>query len=305
MFFDDTTLRKLHRLTLVAAQVRAGRLKGDRRSTKRGSSLEFADFRVYTPGDDLRRLDWNAYARLDRPFLKLFEEQEDLAVHILLDASQSMDWRDGERDVKENSERDGERNKFCYGLKLAAALGAIALASGDLLHISSLQAGRTAAQFGPTRGQLSLPRMLQFLERQSTGGKTDLNRSLYEYTLANRRPGLAFLISDLFSDSGDPSGAVHLLSRGYQVNLVHLLSPDELDPPLAGDLRLVDVETGQSQEVSLDEELRDLYRHRLQAWREEIQRNCRKRGMRYLGLSTAQPWEQVVLQEMRKAGVIK
>src|SRR5512138_3250118 len=108
MIFDEPTLRKLNRLTLAARQVRSGRFKGERRSLKRGASLEFADYRRYAPGDDLRRLDWKVYGRLDKPFLKLFEEEEDLAVHVLLDTSQSMD--------------SGEDNqqKYAYAVRLAA-----------------------------------------------------------------------------------------------------------------------------------------------------------------------------------------
>src|SRR5512136_1801888 len=119
MIFDEQTLGKLKQVSLVAHKVRAGKLKGERRSTRRGSSVEFADYRDYTPGDDLRRLDWNVYARLERPFIKLFEEEEDLAVYILLDGSRSMDWG------------DGEMHKFRYALRLCAGLGAVALASGD------------------------------------------------------------------------------------------------------------------------------------------------------------------------------
>ena len=268
-------------------------MKGERRSSKRGTSLEFADFRNYTPGDDLRRLDWNVYARLDRPFLKLFEEEEDLAVHILVDTSQSMDWG------------EGEQNKFHYALNLAAALGTIALASGDQVTIAGFQAGNPSTLFGPVRGQQNTMRMLKFLESLAPGGRTDLQRSLRDYALEARRPGLAFLISDLFSSSDYQAGFTQVRSRGYQVNLIHVLSPDELDPPLAGDLRLLDVETGQAQEVSLDGGMRDLYRERLKFWRAEIQADCRKRGIRFLGLSTAQAWDQVVLQEMRRAGVVK
>src|SRR6187401_657312 len=92
--FDETTLRKLEQLTLMAHKIRAGVMKGERRSVKRGTSIEFADYRDYTRGDDLRQLDWNVYARLEKPFIKLLEEEEDLAVHILLDASESMAWPD-------------------------------------------------------------------------------------------------------------------------------------------------------------------------------------------------------------------
>src|SRR5512147_1504883 len=127
MLFDESSLRKLQQLTLVTSRVRAGALRGERRSLKRGAGLEFADFRDYVPGDDLRRVDWNVYARLDRPYVKLREEEEDLAVHILVDASQSMDWG------------EGAQHKFNYALHLAAGLGAIRLSTGDRVTVSTLK----------------------------------------------------------------------------------------------------------------------------------------------------------------------
>ncbi len=158
MLFDETTLRKLNQLTLVASRVRAGMIKGERRSTKRGTSIEFADYRNYAPGDDLRRLDWNVYARLERPFIKLLEEEEDLAIHILIDLSGSMDWG------------EGDKNKLRYTLYLAAALGSIALNSGDRLTAAVLQSGKTSAQFGPSRGPQNLVHYLNFLKRLEAKG---------------------------------------------------------------------------------------------------------------------------------------
>src|SRR5215813_1359907 len=131
--FDEKTLRKLERLTLVATRVRAGVTKGERRSTKRGTSIEFADYRDYTRGDDLRRVDWNVYARLERPYIKLLEEEEDLAVHVLLDASRSMDYGAAFDPTQES------RNKFHYAQRLAAALGYVALAAGDRLTLAALR----------------------------------------------------------------------------------------------------------------------------------------------------------------------
>ncbi|RPI81139.1 MAG: DUF58 domain-containing protein [Chloroflexi bacterium] len=299
MLFDEKTLRKLTRLTLVAKKIRAGAIKGERRSTKRGSSVEFADYRNYAPGDDLRRLDWNVYARHERPFIKLMEEEEDLAVHVLVDGSQSMDWG------------EGDANKFRYAQRLAAALGAITLAAGDRLHASILYAGgdlnsrERTVSYGPARGQPSLSRYLSFLESAKARGTTDLNRSLRDYSLSFHRPGLAFLISDLFAAGGYQPGISQLQSRGHEVVLVHLLSPDEVDPQLAGDLRLVDVETGQTQEVSLDGGLRDLYRRRVQSWQAEIQGYSRKYNIRYLPVTTEEPWDKVVLYEMRRAVIVK
>lgn len=293
MLFDEKTLRKLSRFALVASRVRAGVYKGERRSTKRGSSLEFADYRSYTPGDDLRRLDWNVYARLGRPFLKLFEEEEDLAVHVLVDGSGSMDWG------------DGDENKFGYALRLAGALGAIALGAGDRLSLAFLQANAAPLLHGPARGNAALLPMLAFLENRRPGGATDLNRSLRDYALAPRRPGHAFLISDLLAPGGFETGLGALQSRGYEVVLIHLLAPAEIDPPLAGDLRLVDVETGAAQDVSVDPGMRSLYRRRVTAWRQEIQAFCHRRDVHYLGAVTSTPWERLVLQEMRQAALVK
>ncbi|HVN52852.1 MAG TPA: DUF58 domain-containing protein [Anaerolineaceae bacterium] len=303
MIFDETTLRKITRLTLVSRQVRAGLMKGERRSVRRGSSLEFADYRNYTPGDDLRRLDWNVYARLDRPFLKLFEEEEDLAVHVLLDGSRSMDWG------------EGEQNKFGYGLKLAGAIGAMALAGGDRLSVTILRignndAGRNAPgaldlKYGPARGEANTLAALRFLEGAHPAGRTDLVRSLKDYLSSGQRPGLLFLISDFFSTGGIQDQLNGLVGRGYEVALIHLLAPEEIEPPLAGDLRLVDVETEEGQEVSVDGAMRALYRQRLEAWRQEIRAACQQKGVRYLGLSTSQPWEEVILEELRLSGVAR
>lgn len=293
MLFDEATLRKLNQLTLVAARVRAGVMKGERRSTRRGSSIEFADYRAYTSGDDLRRLDWNIYARLDRPFIKLLEEEEDLAVHILLDASQSMDWG------------EGETHKFTYAQHLAAALGAIALSSGDRLSISTFRGGSVSDQLPAMRSSNNLMRLLAFLEKQAPAGKTDLHQVLRQYALAAHRPGLAFVITDLFSAGNILEALAHLLGRGYEVALLHLLSPDEILPPLAGDLRLLDSETGQPVEVSLDAGMRELYQRGVLEWRADIQRACLSRGVHFLALQTDQPWDKVVLSEMRRTGMVK
>ncbi|HTP02668.1 MAG TPA: DUF58 domain-containing protein [Anaerolineales bacterium] len=293
MLFDETTLRKLKQLTLVASRVRTGAIKGDRRSSRRGSSVEFADYRDYTPGDDLRRLDWNIYARLERPFIKMFEEEEDLAVYILLDGSRSMDWG------------EGEQHKFLYALRLCAGLGAIALASGDALSFALLQSGGIRAGFGPMRGEASLSRMFDVLEGLQPGGSTQLNESLHQFAVTPRRPGLVILISDLLSADQPELGLRPLLARGSEAAILHLLSPDELDPPLSGDLQLVDVETGAQQVVSLDGRLRTLYQDRVRSWIRDTRGECRKHGVGYVQFSTARPWDQLVLLELRRSGILK
>ncbi|NOH13358.1 MAG: DUF58 domain-containing protein [Chloroflexi bacterium] len=293
MIFDEATLRKLNTLSLVARQVRSGAFKGERRSSKRGSSIEFADYRDYVSGDDLRRVDWNVYARLDRPYIKLLEDEEDLAVHILLDASNSMDWG------------QGDEHKFTYARRLAAGLGSMALSTGDRLKIEVLVASGMANSYGPARGGHHLMKALSFLESLETSGSTDINASLHNFSLARQRPGLVVLISDLFSPNGYESGVSALQSRGHEVVLIHVLAQDELDPHLAGDLQLIDVETGAKQEISLDNNLRRKYSQRVTAWQDDIQAYCRSRGVHYLPLSTAHPWERFLLYDLRAAGVVQ
>lgn len=293
--FDEKTRRKLEQLTLVASRVRAGAMKGERRSTKRGTSIEFADYRDYARGDDLRRLDWNIYARLERPFIKLLEDEEDLAVHLLLDVSASMDWpREGTRD----------HNKLVYGQRLMAGLAHISLSTNDRLTLAALS-NAPDAQFGPSRGRGYSIAMLNFVSGLAVQGVTDLNAALRTYALRGGRPGLCFLISDLFSPEGFTAGLNVLLGKGYEVGIVHLLSPDEIDPPLGGDLRLVDVETGQPQEVTIDGGMRSLYLKRFHAWQEGIRADCVKRGVHYVPVITDTPWERVILSQLRRLGAVK
>ena len=290
--FDQSTLAKLEQLTLVAERVRMGVMKGDRRSNKRGSSIEFADYRNYTKGDDLRRLDWNVYARLERPFIKLLEEEEDLAVHLLIDGSGSMDW--GEAD----------ENKFDYARRLAGAIGHIALTTGDMLAVTVL-GSKGNLRWGPHRGRTNGMRLFEFLETAVCDGITDLNQSMRHYALRSRRPGMVFILSDMLSPNGYKDGLNALQSRGYEVGLIHILSPDEIDPPLDGDLKLVDIETGQDAEITLDPNTMRLYRQRQQAWQAEIAAYCASRRAHYIPIVTDQPWERLIMQTLRAKGVVK
>jgi uncharacterized protein (DUF58 family) len=290
--FDETALRKLEQLALVADRVRVGVMKGERRSRKRGTSIEFADYRDYTRGDDLRRLDWNVYARLERPFIKLLEEEEDLAVHLLIDSSISMDWPGA-----------AEQNKLRYALLLAGALGHIALTTGDLVSVTLL--GRNRERWGPSRGKHNSLRLLQFLDGARAAGETNLNAALQDYSLRGGRPGLLMLLSDMFSPAGYREGVNALLARGYEVGILHILSPDEVQPPLAGDLKLVDVETGEDAEISLDDMTLAAYRERLRGWQAELAAFSASRGIHYVPVTTDVAWEQLVLRTLRAGGVLK
>ena len=299
--FDEDTLRKLEQLSLIASKVRAGAIKGERRSVRRGTSLEFADYRNYTRGDELRRVDWNVYARLERPFVKLFEEEEDLSVYILLDASASMDWPQ----VGELEEMDESHHKFRYALRLAGGLSHIALMSGDRVAVTVLRGPGIAEHWGPARGGGQTLRLLAWLEKLEPGGQTDLDAALVDYARRGMRAGLTFIISDMLSPSGYRRGLNALQERGNEVGLLHVLAPDEIEPPLAGDLRLVDVETGGPTDVTIDGAMRGLYARRLRDWRDEIASTLTTREAHYLAIETSRPWEQVILFELRRAGLAR
>ncbi len=293
--FDEKTRRKLEQLMLVATRVRAGAMKGERRSIRRGTSIEFADYRDYAQGDDLRRLDWNIYGRLERPFIKLLEDEEDLAVHLLIDTSGSMGWpQNGERHL----------NKFIYAQRLMAGLAYISLATNDRLMLSTLNEGKPA-QYGPVRGRGYGLAMINYVSNLEARGVTDLNAALKNYAVRGRRPGLCFVISDLMSPNGFQEGINALLGKGYEVGLIQVLSPDEVTPPMGGDLRLVDVETGRAQEVSVDGGMRDLYLKRFTSWRTGIQAECVKRGVHFVSVETSEAWEKVILQSLRRLGAVK
>ncbi|MBI5928258.1 MAG: DUF58 domain-containing protein [Chloroflexi bacterium] len=293
--FDPATLRKFEQLSLVASQVRAGVMKGERRSSKRGTSIEFADYRDYVKGDDLRRVDWNIYARLERPFIKLLEEEEDLSVHFLIDSSGSMDWPRG------GANRD--HHKFIWALRGLAGLAYLSLATGDNVQITALRQEKVQ-KWGPHRGRPYALPMLATLEKFYTRGDTPFDALLKDYALRTTRAGLCIIFSDMMISSYR-DGLSALQARGFEVALIHVLSPDEVNPVVSGDLRLMDVETGIPQEVTIDAGMIQLYQERLMAWRDEIGEFCLRRGVHYAPIETSTPWEELILYNLRRLGVVK
>jgi uncharacterized protein (DUF58 family) len=292
--FDEKTLRKLEQLTLMANKIRSGAIKGERRSSKRGTSIEFADYRNYVRGDDLRRIDWNVYARLQRPFIKLLEDEEDLAVHLLLDASASMDWP-----------RSGDRNlhKYLFARRVLAGLAYIALTTGDQVTVTAARQDRQV-RWGPFRGRGHTLSLLTWLEDQHTRGPVDINQAMQDYAIRTARAGLCIVLTDLMSPTGYADGLRALQGRGHEVTLIHVLSPDEVAPEITGDLQLVDVETGVPQDVTVDAEMRALYMERVEAWQADINAYCTRRGIHYVAVQTNTPWEQLILSELRRLQVV-
>ena len=277
-------LLQLERLALLSRRAFRGRTRGERKSPRKGMSVEFSDYRPYGAGDDLRYVDWNIYGRLDRLYLKLFVDEEDLRLHLLLDGSASMSF--------------GEPGKLHYAARLAAALGFVGLASHERVGVAVIR-DRMAEGWSPARGRGQLLSLLEFAARLRGEGPTGLSDALVAYALRSREAGLAVLISDLLDPAGYERGLNALLERRFDVHVVHLLSPEELNPILAGDLRLTDAETGEIQDFTMDGEAMRGYRDRLGEFLEGAESFCRANEISYHRVATDTPVEELVLRELK------
>jgi uncharacterized protein (DUF58 family) len=283
-------LAQLERLELVSRKIFRGRMKGERRSKRKGQSVEFADFRNYVPGDDLRFIDWNLYARLDKLFLKLFLEEEDLHFYALIDTSTSMDF--------------GEPTKLAYGRQLAAALGFIGLVRACRVKIETM--ATTHKNAGPVlRGRASLWRMLEHLDAIEPGGNVSLAEGVKNFCIRNSGKGILVLISDLMDKEGFDKALRFLVTQQMDVYVLHVLCPEELNPEIKGDLKLIDCEDSDVAEITVSRPLIDKYKRTLGAFIDGAREFCARRGMNYLMTSTETPVEKLVANYLRKRGLIR
>jgi uncharacterized protein (DUF58 family) len=287
--FDEGFLRQLERLQLLMRAPARGGLKGGRRSVKRGQSVEFADFRDYSLGDDLRLLDWNVLARLEKLFIKLYVEEEDVTINVLIDASASMAAGTGE--------------KLVFAKRAAAALGYIGLASEDRVAVTAL-GGRAGRRQVALRGSGRVFRLLAALSAMTPAeGSTDLLAAARHAAAQMTGRGIIVLLSDLLDPAAERV-IRDLASTGSELIVLHVLSPDEVDPPIEGDLRLVDTETGERIDVTADLATLDDYRLRLEAWRTGLADLAAKRRATYVPLTTDVPLTDLVFAELRRRRVL-
>jgi uncharacterized protein (DUF58 family) len=283
-------MARLDQLSLISRKIFLGKLRGERLSKKRGESVEFADHRSYVVGDDLRFLDWNIFARLEKLFIKLFLQEEDLHVSILFDVSKSMNW--------------GEPHKGRYARSIAAALAYIGLVNFDRVSLFAYADGLRQEMSG-IRGRRLMFRVVEFLTGCAYGGTSDLSTAGKQFALRHPQQGIVLLLSDFMEKSGYESGLRYLLGRRYDVYVVQMLSPEEVDPPLAGDLKLTDVEDGESAEVTVSRALLNRYKQNLLTYCSRLRDYCTHRGISYLYTGTEVPFDQIVLSYFRSRGLLK
>lgn len=281
---EPELMRRLEQMELVVRRLFSGRMRGERRSPRRGMGSEFADYRDYVQGDDPRFIDWNLVGRLDRFFIKLFHEEEDLHLSVWVDASASMGY--------------GKPLKLRTAMQLAAGIGYVGLCNFDRV---SVEAGGKI--YGPSRGKQNMRRLLDFFGGVESGGPGELEPALKSFALRHRGPGMRVVISDFLDRAGYEKALSWLLQGRGQSVLLHVLSRTEIDPDIVGDLTLVDSEDGTPTEVSVSAGLIRRYRKNLQSLCGGLSHFARARGMQYFFVPSDTPVDDVLLKAFRQSGV--
>ncbi|MCB9623375.1 MAG: DUF58 domain-containing protein [Sandaracinus sp.] len=274
-------------------------MRAERRSKKTGAGIEFADHREYAPGDDFRYLDWNVYQRTGRLLVRLFEEEEDLAVYVLVDASASM----GMKPID-----PATPSKLRFAKQLAAGLGYVALAGLDrvsVLALRDLEERRAEDRLAPTRGKNRVFRIFEMLRAVRAEGNTDLRTSLRTFAAQNKRRGVAILISDLYDPRGFEDAINQLRFAKFETYVLHVIDPNEARPPLHGDVRIVDRETGESRDVTVTPKLLSKLAAAHDTYRQRIESFCGEKQVAYHALTTDTPFDDAILQVLRGGGLVR
>jgi uncharacterized protein (DUF58 family) len=287
---DPEFLVKLEQLELVSRKIFVGRMKGERKSKRRGSSVEFADHRNYTSGDDLRHIDWNVYGRLDKLFLKLFLEEEDLHFYTLLDTSLSMGF--------------GEPTKLHYGKQVAAALAFVGLVNHDRVLLDTFSSGLDSGM-PSVRGRSQMWRVVQYLDNLEASGGSNLKAATKAFAIKHAGKGVVIVISDFLDKDGYEDALRYLLARNMDIYVIHVLSQEEVNPELAGDLRLVDAEDDDEAEITISAPLLQRYKNTLNAFVGGLKEWCTKRGITYIFTTNQNPFDKLVLNYLRERGLVK
>ena len=295
--FDDEFQRKLDYLAMVSRRVFAGRMRAERRTKKSGSGVEFADHREYQPGDDFRYLDWNVYQRFNKLLLRLYEEEEDLAIYFIVDASSSMAFgADGKRGA--------HAPKLRYAKRVCAALAYVGLANLDRVSIVSTT-DRIMERMPQTRGKARIFKVFRFLKEIEPEGVTDLEDALKSFVAQNKRRGLAILISDLYDPSGFERGINVLRYNKFDPFVVHVVDPAEAKPKLHGDVLLYDCETGDEREVTVTAKVLERFEAIHKQYVEEIHHFCTTHQVPYIQADVNVPFEELILRVFRRGGFLR
>ncbi|MHC4154197.1 MAG: DUF58 domain-containing protein [Planctomycetota bacterium] len=287
---DPAFMARLDSLDVLSRKILQGKLQGERRSKRRGQSVEFADHRPYVVGDDLRFVDWNIYGRLDQLFLKLFLEEQDLTVHLAIDASASMSF--------------GEPAKELFIKKLTAALAYISLVNNNRVTISVFADG-LQAQLANMRGRNYLPQMAELLLTLSSEGLSHFDSSARQIAAGRIGSGIMIVLSDFLFKEGFDTGLRRLMARQYDLYVIQVLSAQELSPEISGDLKLIDIEDADAAEITVSGALLKYYKRTLTAYCNELKDFCTRRGATYVLVNSGDSVESLVLNYLRRIRLLR
>lgn len=288
--FDEEFLKKLEYLHLISRKTFQGALRAERRTKKVGGGIEFADHRKYSLGDDFRYIDWNVYGRVDKLLLRLFEEEEDLHIYILLDCSRSMLL--------------GEPLKLHYAMRVAAALTYIGLANLDRVGIIPF-ADKLRGRLPMARGKRRIFKVFQFLQALEAGGVTQLGKCMDTFVHQNKRRGLAVLISDFYDPAGFEEGINELRYNKFEPFVLHVVDPADSNPALQGDLVLYDCETGEEREVTITKRVLERYTQAYSEYLQRVQRFCVSRQVTFFSADVNVPFDELILRVFRRGGFLR
>jgi uncharacterized protein (DUF58 family) len=285
--FDSEFLKKLDNIALSARITMNSGASGGRKSKAKGSSVEFSDYREYSAGDDFRRIDWNAYGRFDKLFVKLFMEEREALVNIFIDSSKSMDF--------------GNPKKSMTALKLSGVFAFLALNNLDKVCINGIKE-TSINQSVPITGKNMFHRCLSFLDNIEFSGETNINACIKKKNLQTR--GISIIISDFFSSGGVEEAIKYLSYKNQQVVLIHVLSPEELNPEVYGQVRLVDSESREGRNMTITPTMLKYYEKKLGSFISNIKDFSSKMGAAYIQVSSEEQIEKIVFEYLTRAGVI-
>ena len=287
---SNSTLARLERLRVNPRKRQTNLGRGEHLARKGGTSTEFTDYRDYSAGDDVRYVDWNIFSRLNRPYLKLYRHEEEMHVVVILDGSSSMLFN----------------NKFLLAKRVAAALAVVTLYGGERTSVYACgMHGQAPAMLGPLLGRPALRRVLKFLEDLSGGGDSMIDLAVDEVLARHTGRGMAFVVSD-FLTFGDLTRSMNRLhAAGLEPHAIQILAPEELDPELTGDVRLVDSETGEALDISSANHLLSMYHEHRVALEENLALLCRQRGGRFLPVRSDESLETILFDRLRRQGWIR
>lgn len=291
---DSRLMARLQRLDMVSRKIFSGRIQGERRSRRRGISVEFADFRPYVHGDDLRFVDWNIYGRLDRLFMKIFLEEEDLSVVIAVDTSASMDW--------------GTPNKFEYARRLAMALGYIGLSNQNRVSLCGFGGTGGLQRLNNLRGRRRTREMGQWLLELEHGGESTFEETMKTLAHSRMGRGVMIVLSDFMFKEGYEAGLRMVAGRGFDLFVSQVLAPEELDPAaqgMAGDLRLVDLEDEAETEVTVSQKLLRTYKDNLNRYCGALREYCVRRDVTHMLVDTSTDLDVLLVEYFRKRGLLR